>query len=63
MADNNTIARPYARAVFEVARENGALDELSRSLGIAKDILADGQVTKFLANPALDDEETSFCRP
>jgi len=57
MADNNTIARPYARAVFEVARENGALDELSRSLGIAKDILADGQVTKFLANPVLDDEE------
>ena len=60
MADKNTIARPYARAVFEVARENGALDELSRSLGIAKDILADGQVTKFLANPTLDDEQLSL---
>ena len=56
MADNNTIARPYARAAFQVAQENGALEELSRSLGIAKEVLADGQVAKFLANPALDDE-------
>ena len=56
MADNNTIARPYARAVFQVAQESDALDELSRSLGIAKAILADGQVANFLANPALDDE-------
>lgn len=55
MADNNTIARPYARAIFEVARENGALEELSRSLGIGKELLADGQVVNFLATPSLDD--------
>ena len=57
MADNNTIARPYARAAFAVAKENDALEELSRSLGIAKDILADGQVTRFLADPAMTDEQ------
>jgi F-type H+-transporting ATPase subunit delta len=57
MADKNTIARPYARAAFAVAKENDALDELSRSLGIAKDILADGQVTSFLANPAMTDDQ------
>ena len=57
MADNNTVARPYAQAVFDVARETGALDELSRSLGVAKDLLADGQVAAFLANPALTDAE------
>ena len=57
MADNNTIARPYARAAFAVARENDALEELSRSLGMAKDILADGQVTAFLADPAMTDEQ------
>jgi F-type H+-transporting ATPase subunit delta len=57
MADNNTIARPYARAAFAVAKETDALDELSRSLGIAKDLLADGQVKTFLANPAMTDEE------
>lgn len=55
MADNNTVARPYAQAAFEVARENDALDGLSRSLGVARELLADGQVTAFLANPALTD--------
>ena len=49
MADNNTVARPYARAVFEVAQENDALGELSESLAVAKTLLADGQVTEFLA--------------
>jgi len=57
MADFNTIARPYARAVFEIACEEGALEELSRSLGIATELLSDGQVTRFLANPSLSDEE------
>jgi F0F1-type ATP synthase delta subunit len=27
MADHNTIARPYAQAVFEIANEAGTLDE------------------------------------
>lgn len=57
MADNNTVARPYAQAAFEVASETDSLDELSRSLGVAKELLADGQVTAFLANPALSDAE------
>jgi F-type H+-transporting ATPase subunit delta len=56
MADNNTIARPYAQAVFEVAQETEALAELSASLSVAKDLLADGQVERFLANPALADD-------
>ncbi len=57
MADNNTVARPYAQAIFDVARENAALEELSRSLGVAKELLADGQIAAFLANPALKDSE------
>ena len=57
MADNNTIARPYARAAFQVAQDNDALDELSRSLGIGKELLADGQIVKFLANPSLNNEQ------
>ena len=57
MADNNTVARPYAQAIFEVARENDALEEMSRSLAAAKELLADGQVAAFLARPALNDEE------
>ena len=57
MADNNTVARPYAQAVFEVAQENGVLEELSQSLAAAKELMADGQVAAFLARPELTDDE------
>ena len=57
MADNNTVARPYAQALFEVAQESGALTELSDSLAAAKALLEDGQVVEFLAAPAISDAE------
>ncbi len=57
MADNNTIARPYARAVFRVAQDNDALAEVAASLDAGRQILSDGQVGKFLANPSLSDEQ------
>ena len=57
MADNNTIARPYAQAIFEVAQENKVLDELSQSLDAASELLRDGQVGAFLSNPALKNEQ------
>ena len=57
MADNNTIARPYARAVFRVAQDNDALAEVATSLDAGRQILSDGQVAKFLANPLLSDDQ------
>ncbi len=57
MADNNTVARPYAQAIFEVAQESGALAELSESLSAARELLEDGQVVAFLAAPSLSDKE------
>ncbi|MDJ0748031.1 MAG: F0F1 ATP synthase subunit delta [Woeseiaceae bacterium] len=57
MADNNTVARPYAQAAFEVAQENNALAELSESLQAARVLLEDGQVLEFLAVPSLTDAE------
>lgn len=57
MADNNTVARPYAQAAFEVAQENDALAELSESLAAARMLLEDGQVIAFLAAPSLTDKE------
>ena len=57
MADNNTVARPYAHAVFEVAQENDALTEISESLAAAKALLEDGQVVAFLAAPTLSNAE------
>jgi F-type H+-transporting ATPase subunit delta len=57
VADNNTVARPYARAAFEVAQESNALAELSESLAVAKALMADGQVGAFLSIPTLSDEQ------
>ena len=57
MADNNTIARPYAQAVFELAHAAGTLAGWSESLGIAGQLTADGQVAKFLGDPALTDAQ------
>lgn len=55
MADNTTIARPYARAAFELAGEKNDLSGWAAALDAAKDLLADGRVEKFLAIPAMPD--------
>jgi F-type H+-transporting ATPase subunit delta len=57
MADNNTIARPYARATFELADGNKNLAGWSAALLVAKDVMADGQVARFLANPSLTNDQ------
>jgi len=57
MADSNTIARPYAQAVFEVAQAEDALARLSESLEAARAIMSDGRVEKFLGSPRLTDAE------
>jgi F-type H+-transporting ATPase subunit delta len=56
VADNNTVARPYARAIFEVAEEAGALGDWSESLGIAGALLADKGLVEYLRAPELSDE-------
>ncbi len=53
MADKNTIARPYAQALFELAQSSGELVEWSGTLDIARQLLADGQVVEYLSNPEL----------
>ena len=57
MSDNNTVARPYAQAAFELARESGELEGWSLSLAAAKEVMSDGAVAKFLSSPALGDEQ------
>ena len=57
MADNNTIARPYARAAFELASEKKDLDKWSEALAAAKEVLGDGQAAVFLSRPSLTDDE------
>ena len=57
MADNNTIARPYARAAFDFAQENSNLDSWSNALEVARSLLANGEVVTFLANPTLSNAQ------
>jgi F-type H+-transporting ATPase subunit delta len=57
MADSRTIARPYAQAAFDVARDENALGELSESLSAGKALMEDGEVEAFLSNPTLTDAQ------
>lgn len=52
MAERATIARPYAKAAFEYAREAGALAEWSQGLKAAADIVADPRVAMIIKSPA-----------
>jgi len=54
MADNNTIARPYADAIFELANAAGALGDWSASLQIAGQLLADKGLAEYLGRPEID---------
>ncbi len=56
MADNNTVARPYAQAIFEIAEASGTLAEWSDSLATAGELLGDHELVEYLDNPALSDE-------
>ena len=55
MADNNTVARPYAQAVFELANDSGDLGPWSESLAIAGQLLADRPLVEYLGNPGFND--------
>jgi len=51
VADNNTVARPYARAIFEIAISAGALAEWSESLAVAGQLLGDRGLVEYLGDP------------
>ncbi len=53
MAERATIARPYAKAAFEAARETRAFAAWSAGLAVAAEIVADPRVTALIKNPEL----------
>ena len=55
MADSSTVARPYAKALFDLANGERKLPEWSAALGAAAAVLADANAKRALANPAFDD--------
>lgn len=56
MAERTTIARPYADAAFETARDAGALGAWSEALKLAEAIATDPRMAEALASPKLDAE-------
>jgi F-type H+-transporting ATPase subunit delta len=54
MAELATVARPYAEAAFELARDEQALPAWSEMLRLAATIDADARIAAALDNPRLD---------
>ena len=54
MSSTLTLARPYARAAFALARESGRLQPWSDLLGFAAMVASDSRVQALLGHPKLD---------
>ena len=63
MSQALTLARPYARAAFSLARDAGALAGWSDALGFAARVAADPQVAAVLGNPALTSNDAVTLPP
>jgi F-type H+-transporting ATPase subunit delta len=57
MAELVTIARPYAKAVFDLARDTNQLAEYSEMLGFMADVYTNSEVQTALANPKFTKED------
>jgi len=55
MADSSTVARPYAKALFDLANGERKLPEWSAALAAGAAVLADANAKRAIANPAFDD--------
>jgi len=57
LAERKTLARPYAEAVFEMARENDQLKLWSGQLQLLGGIAANGDVIALAANPEISRDD------
>ncbi|NKB34658.1 MAG: F0F1 ATP synthase subunit delta [Pseudomonadales bacterium] len=57
MAETTTLARPYAKAAFEVALQDSSLDQWSQTLGLAAAITSQESVASVLKDPSLSSEQ------
>ncbi len=60
MAELATLARPYANAVFSVAKADSDLDRWSRMLGFLSAAAADPQMKLLLDAPEVGEEQKAF---
>lgn len=56
MAQLTTLARPYAKAVFDAAKDQNAVDQWDQALAFAGLVAADQEVANILANPGLSEQ-------
>lgn len=57
MAELMTVARPYAKAAFEVAREHGQVAEWANTLAVLAEAVVDPKLTQAIKTPAYNAEE------
>lgn len=57
MSDSITIARPYAKAIFEAALAAEKLSQWSKILNNLSIIVSEGQVIQFITNPVTTAEQ------
>ncbi len=57
MAELTTLARPYARAAFEYARDHKALDQWSEQLSLVAAVSVEKKVQMLLSNPSRTAQE------
>jgi F-type H+-transporting ATPase subunit delta len=57
MAEKSTIARPYAKALFELALGQKRLDAWSEALALAAAVVTDERVKKLLTSPQVTIEQ------
>ena len=56
MSQAMTLARPYARAAFQLAQDAGTLPSWSAMLGFAAQVAADPDVQALVGHPKVDDQ-------
>jgi F-type H+-transporting ATPase subunit delta len=59
MAELTTLARPYAKAAFEVAMDASALDNWSKMLSLSAAVASNEVVSSLLKSPALSSEQVA----
>ncbi len=59
MSQALTLARPYARAAFALARQAGALPQWSAALAVSAQLAADPRLNALIAHPGLDTGEAA----
>ena len=57
MAELTTLARPYAKAVFELARDSGKLDAWSEALGFLGAVVENDSVQAMIASPNVEEKD------